>query len=276
MANKRDSLGDRMKNNYENRAKTYLLRRTPVIIRLVGCHFHTFTRGFAKPFDKRLMESMQETTLELCKNIQGCVFGYTQSDEITLVLVDYNNIDTDAWFDYSVEKMCSVASSMCTLYFNRIFHQKIRDFVNEHAHVVNDPQTYGEELSESVGKLIQKYQKAVEIGATFDARVFNVPEGEVTNCVLWRQQDCSRNSISSLAQAYFSPKELHGKNGSQMQDMLMEKYGINWNNLSIPEKRGTAIIKNGEGNWAIDEEMPILRGEGREYLESRIHFEDEG
>jgi len=276
MGNKRDGLGDRMKNNYENRAKTYLLRRTPVIIRLDGCHFHTFTRGFAKPFDKRLMEAMQETALKLCKNIQGCVFGYTQSDEITLVLVDYNNIDTDAWFDYSVEKMCSVASSMCTLYFNRIFHQKIRGFVNEHAHVVNDPQTYGEELSESVGKLIQKYQKAVEIGATFDARVFNVPEGEVTNCVLCRQQDCSRNSISSLAQAYFSPKELHGKNGSQMQDMLMEKYSINWNDLSIPEKRGTAIVKNGEGNWVIDEEMPILRGEGREYLESRIHFEEEG
>ena len=276
MSNKRDSLGDRMKNNYENRAKTYLLRRTPVIIRLDGCHFHTFTRGFAKPFDKRLIEAMQETTLELCKNIQGCVFGYTQSDEITLVLVDYNNIDTDAWFDYSVEKMCSVASSMCTLYFNRIFHQKIRNFVNEHAHVVNNPQEYGEELSESVSKLIQKYQKAVEIGATFDARCFNVPISEVVNAVLWRQQDCSRNSISSLAQAYFSPKELHGKNGSQKQDMLMEKYSINWNDLSIPEKRGTAIIKNGEGDWVIDEEMPILRGEDREYLESRIHFEEEG
>lgn len=267
MANKRDGLGDRMKNNYENRAKTYLLRRTPVIIRLDGCHFHTFTRGFAKPFDKILIEAMQETTLELCKNIQGCVFGYTQSDEITLVLVDYNNIDTDAWFDYSVEKMCSVAASMCTLYFNKIFSNKVDDFVLEHSL---------EEPTEEFTKLVVKYNRAVEIGATFDARCFNVPIPEVVNCVLWRQQDCSRNSISSLAQAYFSPKELHGKNGSQMQDMLMEKYSINWNNLSIPEKRGTAIIKNGEGNWIIDDEMPILRGEGREYLESRIYFEDEG
>ena len=267
MGNKRDSLGDRMKNNYENRAKTYLLRRTPVIIRLDGCHFHTFTRGFAKPFDKRLMEAMQETTLELCKNIQGCVFGYTQSDEITLVLVDYKSLDTDAWFDYSVEKMCSVAASMCTLYFNKIFSNKVDDFVLEHSL---------EESTEEFTKLVAKYNRAVEIGATFDARCFNVPISEVVNCVLWRQQDCSRNSISSLAQAYFSPKELHGKNGSQMQDMLMEKYDINWNNLSILEKRGTAIIKNGEGDWVIDEEMPILRGEDREYLESRVHFEEEG
>ena len=69
----KDSLGDRMKLFYENRSKTYLTRRTPVIIRLDGCHFHTFTRGFVKPFDKRLMEAMQETTLALCGEIQGCV-----------------------------------------------------------------------------------------------------------------------------------------------------------------------------------------------------------
>jgi tRNA(His) 5'-end guanylyltransferase len=273
MGNKRDSLGDRIKNNYENRAKTYLLRRTPVIIRLDGCHFHSFSSGFVKPFDKRLMKSMQETTLELCKNIQGCVFGYTQSDEITLVLVDYNKLDTDAWFDYNVEKICSVAASMCTLYFNRIFHQKIRDFVNEHAKVVNNPQEYGEELSESIGKLIQKYQKAVEIGATFDARCFNVPISEVVNAVLWRQQDCSRNSISSLAQSYFSHKQLEGKNGSQKQYMLMQEYGINWDNLSTVEKYGTAIIKNDEGKWIIDTEMPILKGENRNYLESEVIFE---
>lgn len=275
MANKRDSLGDRMKNNYENRAKTYLLRRTPVIIRLDGKAFHTFTRGFAKPFDARLMRVMQETTLELCKNIQGCVFGYTQSDEITLVLVDYNALDTDAWFDYSVEKMCSVAASMCTLYFNRIFTRICGDFIKEYAANAKDKKNLGD-VADQVDRVLKAYMRGIKNGGLFDARVFNVPEGEVTNCVLWRQNDATRNSVSSLAQAYFSPKELHGKNGSQMQDMLMEKYSINWNNLSIPEKRGTAIIKNGEGDWVIDEEMPILRGEGREYLESRIHFEEEG
>ena len=275
MANKRDGLGDRMKENYENRAKTYLLRRTPVIIRLDGKAFHTFTRGFVKPFDKRLIEAMQETTLKLCQNIQGCVLGYTQSDEITLVLTDYQTLDTDAWFDYSVEKMCSVASSMCTLYFNRIFHNKIREFVNEHAHVVNDTETYGEELSNSVNKVIKAYKNSIEKGALFDARVFNVPKEEVTNAVLWRQNDATRNSISSLAQAYFSHKELHGKNSSQMQDMLMEKHAINWNDLDIPKKRGTAIVKDDNGKWIIDEEMPILRGDGREYVESRINYDDD-
>ncbi len=269
----RDSLGDRMKEFYENRAKTKLIRRMPVIIRLDGRAFHTWTRGFVKPFDKRLIEAMQETTLELCKNIQGCVFGYTQSDEITLILVDYNDIDVSAWYDYEVQKICSVASSMATLYFNRIFHNKVREFINTHYKVITDKETYGEELSNSVNEIVKAYTKAVEMGAMFDARCFNVPISDVCNAVFCRQQDASRNSINSLGQKWFKPKELEGKNTSQVQDMLFEKYGINWNNLSTVEKRGAAIIKDENDKWFIDEEMPILRGEDRAYVESRIIFE---
>lgn len=271
---KRDSLGDRMKGFYEERAKTKLVRRMPVIIRLDGRAFHTFTKGFAKPFDKRMLETMQETTLELCKNIQGCVFGYTQSDEITLILVDYNGIDVSAWYDYEVQKMCSVAASMATLYFNRIFRHKIYEFVNEHVKVINDPKTYGEELSKSVEDLLKSYNASIEMGAMFDARCFNVPINDVCNCVLWRQKDATRNGINSLGQAWFKHKELEGKNTNQVQDMLFEKYGINWNNLSTVEKRGTAIIKDENEKWFIDEEMPILMGEGRNYVESRIMFDD--
>ena len=271
---KKDSLGDRMKNYYENRAKTYLVRRMPVIIRLDGRSFHTFTRGFVKPFDKRLIKTMQETTLELCKNIQGCVFGYTQSDEITLVLVDYNTLDTDAWFDYSVEKMCSVSAAMATLYFNRIFRRKIHEFTNKHHGVLTDVKTYGEELVDSVNKLLKSYNRAIEQGALFDSRCFNIPISEVCNCILWREKDAERNSINGLGQSMFSHKELQNKNTSQVQDMLFEKYGINWNNLTTVEKRGTAVVKDENGKWTIDEEMPILTGEGRTYVESRIIFDD--
>jgi tRNA(His) 5'-end guanylyltransferase len=264
MANKRDSLGDRMKGNYENRSKTYLVRRMPVIIRLDGKAFHTFTRGFNKPFDEVMMQTMQQTTLKLCQEIQGCVFGYTQSDEITLVLVDYNDINTDAWFDYSVQKMCSVAASMCTLYFNKIFAEMVDVFI------ANSDVTPEEE------KLERVYNKAIEKGAMFDARVFNIPVEEVTNCVLWRQQDATRNSISSLAQSKFSAKELHSKSSSQMQDMLMEKYGINWNDLTIPEKRGTAVYKrtiDDVTEWIVDYQMPILKGEDRDYVEHLVEFD---
>lgn len=264
MANKRDSLGDRMKGNYENRAKTYLVRRMPVVIRLDGEAFHTFTRGFDKPFDDVMMQTMQQTTLKLCQEIQGCVFGYTQSDEITLILVDYDDISTDAWFDYSTQKICSVAASMCTLYFNKIFAEMVDVFIAN------------SDVSPEEEKLEKVYNRAIEKGAMFDARAFNIPVEEVTNCVLWRQQDATRNSISSLAQSKFSCKELHGKNSSQMQDMLMEKFNINWNNLTIPQKRGTAVYKrtiDDVTEWIVDYQMPILKGEDRDYVEKLVKFE---
>ena len=223
-----------MKENYENRAKTYLVRRMPVIIRLDGKAFHTFTRGFEKPFDKVMMGAMQQTTLKLCQNIQGCVFGYTQSDEITLVLVDYDTHETDAWFDYSVQKMCSVAASMCTMYFNKIFDEMYFEW------------SLNRELNDTTDKLDKVYLKAISKGAMFDARVFNIPKEELINCILWRIKDCNRNSISSLAQAHFSHKELQGKSSSQMQDMLMENFGINWNDLSNFEKTGTLVVKDEE------------------------------
>ena len=119
------SLGDRMKNNYENISRYYLTRRTPVIIRLDGRSFHIFTRGFKKPFDDILVKSMQETMKYLCENIQGCVLGYTQSDEISLVLTDYAELTTDAWFGNNLQKMCSVSASMTRMAFNKYFAQEV-------------------------------------------------------------------------------------------------------------------------------------------------------
>ena len=123
-----DDLGKRMKTYYEAIPKTSLMRRTPVAIRIDGKAFHTFTRGFEKPFDTLLVNVMQQTTKKLCENIQNCVFGYTQSDEITLILVDYKDINTAAWFDYKVQKLCSISASMATLYFNKFFKQSVEEF----------------------------------------------------------------------------------------------------------------------------------------------------
>ena len=124
-----DELGKRMKDYYESIPKTKLMRRTPVALRIDGKAFHTFTRGFKKPFDEVLIKSMQETMKYLCENIQGCVLGYAQSDEITLILVDYKKLNSSAWFDYEVQKMCSIAASMATLYFNQALKENI-DTIN--------------------------------------------------------------------------------------------------------------------------------------------------
>lgn len=252
----KDNLGNRMKENYENRAKTKLLRRTPVIIRLDGKAFHTFTKEFNKPFDEILTLTMQKTMLALCKLVQGCVLGYTQSDEITLVLTDYTKLETSAWFDYDIQKVCSVSASIATLAFNRCF--------------LNEIQKKYKSISELTASV---YYQAWLKGALFDARCFNIPKEEVTNCLLWRQQDATRNSINAVGQAYFSHRELQGLNVNQIQDKLFKEKGINWNDLPIYLKRGSCCIKqeiNELSTWVIDNYIPIFKEDGRNYIEKLI------
>lgn len=261
-----DGLGKRMKSNYENRAKTSLVRRIPVAIRIDGKAFHSFTKGFKKPFDDVLIKSMQETTKYLCEHIQGCVFGYTQSDEITLILQDYKTLTTDAWFDYEVQKICSISASMATLAFDKSF----RHFAGEY--IYNHLNSYSSD--EDNRKYIETLRSAVAKGAMFDARCFNIPKEEVTNMIYWRQLDATRNSIQMVGQANFSHKELQNKSCSVIQEMLYTEKNINWNDFSIHYKRGTAVIKTEDG-WFIDIDMPELKGENRNYVERFIYCEDE-
>ena len=256
-----DELGKRMKI-YEAVPKIKLVRRMPVAIRIDGKAFHTFTRGFDKPFDKVLIKSMQETTKYLCENIQGCVLGYTQSDEITLILVDYKTLETDAWFDYEVQKLCSIAASMTTMKFNKVFRQNVLGvYYYDH---------YGLISPDVAPSIANAYEKAKRMGAMFDARCFNIPKEEVTNLIYWRQLDATRNSIQMVGQANFSHKELQNKSCNDIQNMLLTERDINWNDFPVYLKRGTACIKNDEGKWFIDEEMPILKNEGRDYVEKLI------
>lgn len=280
----RDDLGTRMKTFYEEIPKTKLMRRCPVAIRIDGKAFHTFTRGFNKPFDEVLIESIQKTMKYLCENIQGCVLGYTQSDEITLILIDYKKLNSSAWFNYEVQKMCSIAASMATMAFNRFFMYEYEEFnrwVNE-----GNPTDEDRRLNDI-------YYDAMCKGVMFDARCFNIPKEEVTNLIYWRQLDASRNSIQMVGQANFSHKELQNKSCNQIQDMLMEQKGINWNDLPTYQKRGACCIKNSHivrrlsdetvlcivedpgkptNEWIIDKNIPIFKGDDRRYIDNLINI----
>ena len=252
---------------YEYVTRTHLTPRTPVIIRIDGKAFHTFTRNFIKPFDEVFSRSMQDTMKYLCENVQGCVLGYTQSDEITLVLIDYKELDSQGWFDYNIQKCASVAASMATMEFNRAFERNIK------AYEISETAETAEEAKE---KQLAVYAKSRAMGAMFDARVFNVPREEVTNCILWRQNDAARNSVQMAGFSNFSTKEMQNKSCSQIQDMLMLQKGINWNDFPTKYKRGSCCIRiPAEGTeytkWAIDNEIPIFKGEGRDYIEQLIY-----
>jgi tRNA(His) 5'-end guanylyltransferase len=210
---KKDSLGDRMKERYEDRSRFFLPRRSPVIIRVDGKAFHTFTRGMKRPFDANFMKAMDNTCVALTKEIQGSVCGFVQSDEISVLLCDYQKRDSDAWFDYNVQKMASIAAATATAAF-----------------------------SQEMGRDVLVGRNPV-----FDARCFSIPDVvEVHNYFVWRQKDCERNSIQMVAQSNYSQKQLHGKSCADMHEMLHAK-GVNWNDFTPREKRGGFCYRTQSG-----------------------------
>lgn len=231
------SLGDRMKR-YEDQYRVYLKKKTAVIIRLDGKAFHSFSRGMVRPFDDVLMSSMQETMLYLCSHIQNCVFGYTQSDEITLVLLDDKNEKTDPWFGNNLQKIASVSASMATMQFNKVFERKASLVGYDCA---TDIEIYGS-CDQETDKLAKVYAKAADKGALFDSRAFQLPKFEIVNNLIWRQQDAIRNSIQMVGFSQFGTAEMYKKNTRDVREMLLEK-GIDWENFTTSQKRGTCCYK---------------------------------
>lgn len=265
-------LANRMKE-YEKRNQYYLQKRTPVAIRVDMRAGHTFTKGFARPFDEIFGNAMIRTMEYCAKNIGNCVFAYCQSDEITFILVDYAKLETDAWFDYRTDKLCSISASMATMAFNKFFNEEVNNWY------------YTCPIDTSKDDLFHTYIKSIEKGAMFDARAFNIPKEEVCNLIYWRQLDAIRNSIQMVGQSNFSHKELHGKSCNMIQDMLMTEKGINWNDFPTHQKRGSACRKVEQtvniagtvdtiSTWEIDLEMPILKGENREYVDKLVYVGD--
>lgn len=267
----KDELSNRMKD-YEIRTRSFLPRRSNVIIRIDGKAFHSYTKGLNKPFDRGLMEDMAETTKYMCSKIQGAKFGYTQSDEISILLTDYDTYKTDAWFDGQVQKIVSVAASMATARFNQLRMQRIMEL--------------GTSESSDLKTFIMHSIASFKL-AEFDARCYTLPDAEeVVNYFIWRQQDASRNSVSMLAQSKFSHSALQNKNTSQMQDMLMNIYSINWDRCTVPEKRGWSIIRK-EQEWMrakdnksfmpymiVPGEITEVRSEGIKYTRNAWVIDD--
>ncbi|AOZ62075.1 tRNA-His guanylyltransferase [Bacillus phage QCM8] len=237
------TFGDRMKG-YENSYRTKLPKRMPVVIRIDGKAFHTYTKGMERPFDAVLAAAMWGTCQYLAENVMGCKLAYTQSDEISLLITNYDKLSTQSWFDNNLQKIVSVAASMATAKFNEIMRGVYPD----------------KEL------------------ALFDARAWVLPQDEVNNYFLWRQQDASKNSVAMVAQSIFPHKALQGLDGKAMQDKLMLEKDINWNNLPTWQKRGACIVKeyyekNGaqRSRWSVDYATPIF-SQQPEYINQYVYL----
>lgn len=258
------SLGDRMKR-YEAASEQRLVRRLPVVIRIDGKRFSQLVKKLkvARPYDVSFMRAMTATALGVAKEMTGCVFGYSQSDEISLILRNDQSRESEPFLDNRLQKLCSIASSAATGWFNRRF-------------------------------------QGMPAPGLFDARVFLLPGlDEVKNYLIWRQQDCTRNSI--LNAAYWeiaakgsdedgnplgkktARKMIHGLDTGQLQELLFQQTGINWNDYDPRFKRGTGLwrderkIETPAGTavrrpW-VSGEVPIFQTpEGKAWLDEKLAF----
>jgi len=260
-----DSLGDRMKS-YEDVFRLHLPIRMPVVLRIDGKAFHSYTKGCKRPVDEGLVECMNDTAIELCKQLQGTQVAYVQSDEISLLLNNYKELDTQSWFDNNLQKMVSVASSIAGVTFS-----------------MNSDKIWGDDCIEGG----DGYPVCIPIRkpAYFDARAFVLPKEDVTNYFIWRQQDATRNSVQMLARSLYSHKECTDKNNSELQEMIFQK-GTNWNDCPIPQKRGRCIIKQQveretynpyekqnvktiRNEWVVDNKIPVFSSD-RSYIDKYV------
>lgn len=257
---KNTTFSDRMKD-YESCYAFKIPKRSYVLIRLDGKGFSGYTKNFEKPFDDILSNVMDATTIELCKEFNP-LFAYTQSDEISLIFSTIENIDAELPYEGKVQKLCSITASKATAAFNKTMLKLLSAF------------RYTPE------ELLSKITSGdfVEIDAVFDSRVFVIPDfREVSNYFIWRQQDCTRNSISMAASAYFSDSQTKGLKGADKQELLFKEKGINWNDYKVKYKRGVVVRKqklfvdgqNGEpverNKWLPDYNTPVFT-QDKEYL----------
>lgn len=267
---KKDSLGTRMKT-YENAYRFNLPIRMPIIIRCDGRAFYSYTRRCQKPFDQGLVNCMNETALALCEEISGCKIAYIQSDEISLLITNYDSINTQSWFDNNLQKMISISAALASVTFSM---NSWKIWVPQKMDPSCDP------MSEC------DFNKP----AYFDSRSFILPKEEVNNYFVWREQDCMRNSVQMLARSLYSHKELENKNNFQLKEMCIKK-GFNWDDCPTEQKHGRCVIKTkylvdsvnpqtGEkisterSKWVIDDNIPVF-ALNKQYIEKYVFHTDD-
>lgn len=252
----KDALGDRMKR-YEAACHPTLPPRLPVILRIDGRAFHTFTRGMERPFDEDLMATMERVGKALCSDACGAQFAYVQSDEISVLIHTYKRFASQAWFGNEVQKMVSVAASVAS------------------------------------SMLTLAYQRH----CSFDARVFVLPEADVCNYFIWRQQDAMRSSVQMVARSLYPHSECEYKNQNALRNMCLAK-GVDWSLMEPSKTRGRCVVRRTyeaaamapvgptlevretssgtitRSEWVVDDAIPVF-SEQRDYIEKHLATEEE-
>lgn len=244
-------LNKRMKQ-YEKSSRHTLPYRMPVIVRVDGRSFHSFTNLLDDPFCNDLADTMGYSAKKLAQDVSGAVFAYTQSDEINLLITPYTSLNFEPYFGNRVQKLTSTTASCVTAVFNQKWERLRPDYDNL---------------------------------AQFDARTFILPKEEVCNYFIWRQKDAKRNSIQTLGRKYFSHSEMQGLSNDEVQEKLWQEKNVNWADLSDRFKNGQAVYQQEQEEavevdgatkvvkrtpWTIDKSPPVFTSD-RKYIDQFVY-----
>jgi len=286
------TLEEKMKK-FEKNTTHYLTSGEPVIIRLDLKGGSKFTKNFRKPFDFVFAESMKETMKYLCENIPTASLGFCNSDEITILLIDYQTGNINNWYDGRQSKIESLSAANASVMFNKTFERivnmidpTINDLFEEYRiKLIKDFGFNEDEIEDgTLEKQCQDYRMALNLNPHFDCRAFNIPKDEVVNNIHWRQMDCLRNAKSTLAQAYFTQKQLNGKSGEEMLEILKTQKGINFEDIKDYLKHGSYCTKDKvmvfsdylkeeiERNKWIVKDAPVFVNDNREIIEKLVYL----
>lgn len=249
-----------------------LLPGSYVIVMLDGRSFSKLIKNkFNKPFDDNFIDMMNETAKYVCENVQGCKLAYVQSDEISLVLTDFDTPTTDAFFGYRLCKMQSIIASLATAKFNQLM---LSHNLEKHSYdaLLED----GADTLYSVKDAIRAVDNATLY--QFDCKCWNVPNiNDVFAWFLYRQIDCVRNSKQQTAQTYLPHKMLLNLDTDAQLGLLIEEKGIDWNCYPMGHKYGRFLWKDkvlmsnidtGElyhrYKWLVQPAFPLMDENGRD------------
>lgn len=274
---------------YEDIPKLLLIRRTPVIIKLDVKYHYDSADELSSPFDPVFMRTMDQTMRYLCNNIHGCAFGYKDYRNIILVITDNEILNSHAWLDYDVQKMASASASMATFAFSKFFANNMTsvmtgnydyeeffqsDYFCKNIKCDKEFCVFEQLINDDEDRYVDALMNAQDKGVLFNSRVFNIPEKEVINYICQSQTDAIEASIEMVGRACFPNRNVRKYTSNRLLNMIRIERGINWDNFPPMCKRGVCCERTNPNGWVIDYDIPIFNGENRNYLESRIIFDE--
>lgn len=257
------------KSFYENISYNFLKRNETAAIIINGENYKEYSEKFQKPYDNIFISSMNKALIHMCSQIPTCLFGYTSCFDMAIFFSSPETFEQTSWFNYDTNRIATYASSVVTFEYNKVFEKTAKSYVMS-----------GKNFDETRKfTAMQGYVSAIDAGAFFTAKCFNIKKDQIIDYIYLLQKQTIQDAVHEMGRIYFNDNELAGKTSSEIQLMVFDKAGLNFDSYPDPFKHGSFCVRNfehngelivpeaEEGEFVIDESSPLLKPDSKTYIE---------